>query len=1082
MKTAIAKKTFHFHAVAWTALACVGWGTSPAANAQLNLLREPSNARVTEPAPNIMLSLDDSGSMGWDLNGCSTPDWRVDVYGDFNEAGAVNCPGRAWNTRPSRMTILRAALLDTFGNPATGSKGIIEDNRIRLAWQSMWDNARTSRPGHLQNWQDSIVAGQPNAIRPFSGAHRQNFYDFVRTLSPVYGTPSHKMMSNVRNYMYSGLSLNSPFASNPGVTAEPYLACRRSYHIFMTDGSWNSETGGIGNYDGSNFNLPDGTAFGASDQTRIYRDPWGGSIGTLADWAMANWATDFQTSVSNQVKPIIKVPGNETVGSTTLSPYWNPKNNPMTWQGVNQYTIGFGRLATQWTGNPVWGSSGTADTHSAQDYARLINGNVGWSDVFSGGEPARPLDLWHMAINGRGKYYQAANFTDLRVAFSDILQTILVDTSSSLAAGAGSNLKVGLSGQAFLSAYDGANWRGELKALRISAQGTIDGTQWDADKLLDSRNLGSAPRLILTHNGSSATTFDWSKLSQTQQSALRGADNDTIAQQRMAYLRGDRTLEQPNGSMRQRDSRLGSLVNSVPVFMGPPTVSAVNFAGRRNFVNSNRNRKPVLFVGSNGGMLHAFDAGNTSTAGSELFAYVPRGVYSKLRDYTLPTYQHQFMVDGTPMVGDVELANGWRSVLVGSLGLGGRGYFVMDVTDTNTFTAAAAPSMVLVDRTEPGSTGAENHIGYLATPPVVDDIDDNRSAQIAKLNNNRWAVVLGNGVNSASGQAVLLIQYLDQDRELIAIPTSSENGNGLGTPRLVDLDGNGTADLVYAGDIRGNLWGFNLTDNNEGNWSARFSGQPLFVARNTSNALQSITAAPYVMRVPRTQSIQIAFGTGRLMDTGDAANTAIQTLYSIRDDLTYTRNTSGLITVIDGSRITGGRTSLVTQTSSNFSSNFASTSTNAVNYTNRRGWFLDLQQNGERQIASTDIFQDSVVRFRTTIPSTQQGGESCNLSTSRGRFFSTYLDIFNGTPPKTSIFGFNSGNHFGLPGTSISRVEHGGPVQLGMATTEGEKIISCSDIHCGTKDDPSSPSTPDTSLDVKKTSPQGALVDWRRLQ
>lgn len=1050
-----------------TLSAALLWGLALNAHAQLNLLREPANARVSEPAPNVILSLDDSGSMGWDLEGCATMDWRVDVYGEFNEAGAVNCPGRAWNTRPSRMRILRGALIDTFGNPLTGTKGIIEDNRIRLAWQSMWDNARTSRPSHLQNWQDRIDPGQPNAIRPFSGAHRQNFHTFVSTLSPVYGTPSHKMMGNVHSYMGTPLSINSPFASNPGVVAQPYLACRRSFHIFMTDGAWNSETGAVGNVDGSSFNFPDGTAFGNSNQTRLYRDSWGGSIGTLADWSLRNWGTDFQPSIPNQIKPLIKVPGTEA--STGLQEYWNPKNNPMTWQGVTQYAIGFGTSATRWAGRPTWGG----DTHSGADYLNLINGNVSWADVFSGGESARPMDLWHMALNGRGKYYQARTESDLRVAFNDILEDILAATASPLAASAGSNIKLGLGGLAFLSAYDGARWKGELRALRVGAQGSVDGVAWDAGQLLDNRNLASRPRRILSHNGSNAIVFDWASLNDNQRNALRGGDSETIAQQRMNYLRGDRSLEQPAGNMRQRDSRLGSLVNSAPMLMPPPSVMAANHKGRDTFIRDQRQRRPVLFVGSNGGMLHAFDAGTGNGAGQELFAYVPLGVYSKLRDYTLPSYEHQFMVDGSPMVGDANLGDNdspnWRSVLVGTLGLGGRGYFVLDVTDPDNVASATPNSLVLVDRSAPDNTGVNSHIGHIATPPVLDDADENRSTQIVKLNNGRWAVVLGNGVNSASGRAVLLIQYLDAGRELIAIPTNSQTANGMSTPRPIDLDGDGTVDVVYAGDMQGNLWSFDLSARNANEWRVRFNGQPLFVARSATNAVQPITAAPYAIQVPRSQRLQIAFGTGRLLDTADSANTAQQTLYSVRDELSYTRSTSGGLSVSDGSAVSSGRAQLVAQTSGTFSGRLASTSVNPVNYSQRRGWFMDLNQSGERLTRNTEVYQGSVLRFRTSIPSTQQGGESCELAGAQGRFFSTFVNIFSGAPASTSVFA--------LSNTAISRIEDDSEIVFTLKGPAGDLEVQCKDLDCG-KDNPNGASV----TRLTKAPPTAHTVDWRRLQ
>ena len=1056
---------FRLHALS----AAVMLGLVSTAHAQLNLLREPANARVTEPAPNIILSLDDSGSMGWDLEGCPTPDIRVDLYGtNFTEGGRGGCPWYASNPSPSRTRILRDALIDTFGNPNTGSKGIIEDNRIRLAWQTMWDNARTRRPGHLQNWQDRIDLGQPNALKPFSGAHRQDFHDFVRTLSGAYGTPSHKMMANVHNYMASGLSVNSPFALIPGTQAEPYLACRRTYHIFMTDGAWNSETGGIGNVDGSSFSFPDGTVFGASDQTRIYRDGWGGTIGTLADWAMRNWSTDFASTLPNEVKPIIKKPGNEVIGSTTLQEYWNPKNNPMTWQGVTQYTIGFGTSATRWTSQPPWGT----DTHTGTGYTNLVNNSVTWGDVFSGGESARPMDLWHMALNGRGKYYQARSATDLRVAFNDILQTILVDTSSPLAAGTGSNIKLGLGGQAFLTAYDGKHWRGRVRALQVSSNGTVQSVAWDGDALLDARN--SSTRRLLTHNGSNATTFDWSNLSDEQKNALRGGDSDTLAQERLDYLRGTRAREEPAGPLRQRDSVLGSLVNSVPVLMGPPTVAAVNHPGRAAFIRDQRQRRPVLFVGSNGGMLHGFDAGTGGSAGQELFAYVPRGVYSKLRSYTQPDYQHQFMVDGSPMVGDANLGTdgnpNWRSVLVGTLGLGGRGFFVLDVTDPAALSGTNTPpaAVVLLDRTTPSASGAESHIGHIASAPATDDTDDNRSAQIVKLNNGRWAAVMGNGVNSASGRAALLLQFLDNGRELVAITAGTDTNNGLGTPRLVDLDGNGTADLAYAGDQRGNLWSFNLGGNAESAWSVRFAGQPLFVARNASNTAQPITAAPYVMRVPRSQHLQVAFGTGRLMDTADAANGSTQSLYSVRDPLIVSRS-GGTLSISDGERISDGRASLVAQTSGAFSGRFATTSNNSVDYRSRRGWYMDLSQSGERLTANPEVFQGSVLRFRSTIPSTQQGGESCNLGNASGRFFSTFVDIFSGAPAKSSVFGVSD--------TSTSRIEQDSQIEFTVTKGDGEIVVTCKDLDCGTKD-PKTASRYETS----KPAPTVSTVDWRRLQ
>jgi type IV pilus assembly protein PilY1 len=279
----------------------------------------------------------------------------------------------------------------------------------------------------------------------------------------------------------------------------------------------------------------------------------------------------------------------------------------------------------------------------------------------------------------------------------------------------------------------------------------------------------------------------------------------------------------------------------------------------------------------------------------------------------------------------------------------------------------------------------------------------------------------------------------------------------------MDLDGNGTADIAYAGDLQGNLWSFDLTSTNAAEWSARFNKRPLFVARTAGNAVQPIIAAPYVMRVPRSQSLQVAFGSGRLMDTADAANTTTQSLYSVRDNFTYVRNTSGVLTLTETTHIDNGRASLVAQTSNAFSGNFASTSSNPVDYASKRGWFLDLNQAGERHLANADVFQDSIVRFKTMIP---PPSDSCDDNSGNGRYFATYLDIFQGSPAKTSVFGLST--------STQSRVELQSAVQISIKKPEGNIIVQCKDMNC--KQDGLS------SLTINKAAPSAFMVDWRRLQ
>ena len=373
----------------------------------------------------------------------------------------------------------------------------------------------------------------------------------------------------------------------------------------------------------------------------------------------------------------------------------------------------------------------------------------------------------------------------------------------------------------------------------------------------------------------------------------------------------------------------------------------------------------MLYVGGNDGMLHGFAAAD----GAEKIAYVPRGVISGLNLLTDPQYnnKHKYYVDGSPMTGDVDLGIGiqdpddpsytttytpaWRTLLVGTLGLGGKGYYVLDVTNPAAATAPSGPpgfaesnaaQLVMFDRTrgtgEPAPNCAvlsgtektactkavdeDKDIGHITARPVRDDVDSMRSTQITRMNNNRWAVVLGNGYNSANQRPVLLVQYLDGAKELVRIPVTSEaagtgnaNDNGLAAPRLVDLNGDNRTDVVYAGDNLGNLWKFDLTDIDSTNWKIAFGGSPLFTTRGPAalgatarTKIQPISAPPSVRANDRTMQVgtgptaktvpvggmMVAFGTGRNITKTDAESVDVQTVYSVLDNTRYRQVTTTL--------------------------------------------------------------------------------------------------------------------------------------------------------------------------------------------
>ena len=76
----------------------------------------------------------------------------------------------------------------------------------------------------------------------------------------------------------------------------------------------------------------------------------------------------------------------------------------MTWQGVSTYTIGFCRSAVTWNAGPVWDA--VNDDNYGAGYATKVNNTSQWLNLFDGAQVNnRALDLWHTALNGRGRFY-----------------------------------------------------------------------------------------------------------------------------------------------------------------------------------------------------------------------------------------------------------------------------------------------------------------------------------------------------------------------------------------------------------------------------------------------------------------------------------------------------------------------------------------------------------------------------------------------------------------------------------------------------------------------------------------------------
>lgn len=1002
--------------------------------APLTLSQYPAGNGGRQPAPNIIVSVDDSGSMG-----------------------------------TTGIAALKTALNNAFATTA------VPDDRIRLAFQAMW-RCRGFSNSPYKNYG---AACPDNRMSSFGGTHRANFNTWINSLQPDSNTPSHMMIKNAGEYMKT-TGIWNPYAKIPGVQETPLLSCRKSFQIFMTDGEWNSESsygndpGTVGNADGNNRTLPDGVLYdvsAANTQTRVYRDAYGsGTVNTVSDFVFDYWSTDLQPSIPNEVQATLREPGTVNFGTSAapylLEQYWNPKNDPANWQHLVTYTIGFGSGATLPTSgqssHPWWGgTSGT--TWSGGEYANLVKGTVGWGDPIST-SVAKRQELWHMAINGRGRFTPATDSTALSAAFSEIINQILLDTSQPLVsiAANSSSLRSGL--YAYIAGYDAEKWSGTLVARPIdSTTGAINATEtWNAATLLNATGFSVSNRFVLSYGDSGSgnagfTWTTWSSLPSLQKLPLNANSNGTVdsqGQNRVNYIRGDRSMEatQTNGVFRDRNSRLGDIVNSNIWYTGKPAsgYTVNNYATFRSATatGGKGGRTPMVYVGANDGMLHGFVASNwpsdasiTHAGGKELLAYIPQGIaQGDLRKLTDPSYSHQYFVDGSPFTGDAYIGStpAWATVLVGSLGAGGKGYFVLDVTDPAQFTAANAASLVMTDTT----ATSDGDIGNIVSPPVIDDAIAGKSRQIVKMNGGRWAVVLGNGYNSTNEAPVLLIQYLDGDKSIkklspCSLPTTAacgfKGGNGLSSPQLIDLNSDGMVDVAYAGDLKGNVWKFNLTSATDSNWSVAFSGQPFFVAKPSATVTQPITTAPYWMQHPQG-GIMLAVGTGQNLTLADQTSTGTDSMYALYDNSTFSSVAGGTVTLTDSTAInTVSSTSLpstlvqqtITGTITDAGTTYYTSSSNTVNYggsTPARGWYLNWSIAGQRVLHNSKAFTGQKILAQSTIPKsggTTSTAETCTPVGTVERSFLSILNMFTGKPSVLPAFTLTSTTTSNLAITTI---------------------------------------------------------------
>jgi len=744
-------------------------------------------------------------------------------------------------------------------------------------------NKGSSSVDNINN-TSTIVTG----VRQFDASGRQTFFNQLYTRDiPALGTPLRKALDDVGQY-FSRTDSQGPWSSTPGSSGGTDLECRHSYTILMTDGYWSggstyqaSTSGARANVDnstGPTISAPDGTSF---QYTSV--DPFKDSYSnSLADIAMYYWNRDLRTDIENSV-PI------------------SPQNEAF-WQHMVTFGVGLG-------------VSGSVDPLTAFDAAKTGTA-ISWPDPDPSGPAncsgstcqARMDDLLHSAVNSRGGFFSAADPNTFATELSNTLNSIVARTEGSSASVATNSTRLDTNTVVYQAKFDSRDWTGQFLAFKINPNGSINPTpEWDAGQKVTAQ--GPVGRSIFSYNPSTpgGVEFFHGNLSSTQQSQLSALQ--------VNYLRGNQSNEiQNGGTFRNRigtNRLLGDLINSDPWFIGDinfgysllPDTEGETYLTYRNSA-AYKTRTPLVAIGGNAGMLHVFNANIIGTnAGNEVFAYVPHTLFSdnKLASLTDPNYNHQYFVDGSPIAGDAYFDvdnNGskeWRNVLVGTLGAGGKGIFALDTTflspsDSTYETAEASFSANRVLWEINSTTTGFADLGFTLG-----------QASIVRMANGEFAAVFGNGYNSANHRAVLYIVDIKTGALIKSFDTgvgSAANPNGLSTPIAIDVNGDRIVDAIYAGDLHGNLWKFDVSNSNPNNWDYGFkqgnTPKPLFVAKDAGGSVQPITAKPQAGLHPNGGTM-IYFGTGKYFETGDnsVVNPQMQTFYGIRDSCVKAAGATG---------------------------------------------------------------------------------------------------------------------------------------------------------------------------------------------
>ncbi|MEF9995728.1 MAG: PilC/PilY family type IV pilus protein [Burkholderiaceae bacterium] len=644
---------------------------------------------------------------------------------------------------------------------------------------------------------------------------------------------------------------------------------------------------------------------------------------------------------------------------------------------------GVGNGSSNFIAGLAWYGRGDIRPDGARPGDRNAKGEQTFSTITinvmeSGVANKRPLKIAGLvgsASGDRSNYMEANNPSRLQQLLRDAFTRVASATGSlgggTIAAGS-MVIDESQPSRVYVPYYDASGWAGELEAFGLSYNTATSTVSLDPAPLWRASSQLPAPErraLWLGMRGSHGVEFDWSELDASQRSALDtdpvSGRPDGLGERRLAYLRGSRDYESTDPEsplpfrQRSRSSLIGDIIGSAPVAVGPPQAN-LDLPGYAGFVLAHKSRRAMVYAGTNAGMIHGFDA----HTGIERFAALPASVLDQLAALTNPGYRHLPLLDAPLVAGDARLSSGWASLLVGGYGAGLKGVFALDITDPDDFDEDS----MLWEFT----AADDSDMGHVTGKPII--------APIRVGEQTRWFMIVASGygahqlsagapASEANGDGRGALFFLRLDRRpgdswrlgsnyfKITTPALPDMATGLSQPAAV-FDQSGHVTDLYAGDLGGRVWNFDISGTTESRWKLGLNGQALLTATSASGARQAITAQPVIARGPSGGAL-VMVGTGKMIEVGDNAGPFAEphSFYAVhnRDQRGYSRQNLALRQVRgsgNSTRIQGAD----------------------FNYPDRAGWVLDLPDaSGGEQSLSEGLLSEGTLRFNSTIP----GADPC---------------------------------------------------------------------------------------------------------